>query len=281
MKYADSLTFYLQPKPYSMRLFYLFIPLFLSCKTNALLQKTEIAQYDTKLKKYSYLLVGLPPKDTIHTVKPNGATGFFIRDANNRLFLVSAYHVLTGCDVLIGKFYPKQDDSLQVWYTDTSGNYTFEQFPLTAYKNKPCDSLTPDVDTMDVTGHFKDGRILSIEQLMPHSLPQYQIAKEDTIICYGYHRKKSPSKTENKPVNPSHKISCVTGYNGKFKDRQDSLIYFDIRPVLRTGFSGTPIFRIKAKGDPEFVGIQSSTARGNILSVVVKSFELGKLIQWK
>jgi hypothetical protein len=267
-----------------MRVSYLFIlgiiPLFPCCKTNPPFHSAGAAQYDS-LKKYSYLLVGLPPKDTIHSRSPGVSTGFFIRDTNNRLFLVSAYHALTGCDPLNSRILDIRDDSLQVWYVDTLNRYKFEQFTLTAYQNKRCNDSIPDVDTMDVTGHFKDGRIFSIERMMPRNLLQDGIARGDRVICYGYHGKRPPSNIGGNPVNPSHKIRRFLGYRSEFKDKSDSLIYFTIHRALKKGFSGAPLFRIKAGSAIEFAGIQSSAAIGNKLSFVVRSLELRNLLQWK
>jgi hypothetical protein len=267
-----------------MRVSYLFIlgivPLFLSCKTNPPFDSARAAQYDS-LKKYSYLLVGLPGKNTILSGPIDVSTGFFIRDTHNRLFLVSAYHVLTGCDPLNSRMLDVRDDSLQVWYMDTLNGYKSEQFALTAYQNKRCNDSIPDVDTMDVTGHFKDGRIFSIERMMPQNMPQDDIAKGDSVICYGYPKKKIPFKPVDKAADPSHKIRKVFGYRGEFKDKGDSLIYIGIHPALKKGFSGAPLFRIKAGSAIEFAGIQSSVAIGNKVSFVARSFEVGNLLQWK
>jgi hypothetical protein len=267
-----------------MRVSYLFIlgiiPLLTCCKTNPPFHSARAAQYDS-LKKYSYLLIGLPTKDLVHNGTRDVSTGFFIRDLNDRLFLVSAYHVLTGCDPLNSRILDVRDDSLQVWYMDTLNRYKFEQFTLTAYHNKRCNDSIPDVDTMDVTGHFKDGRIFSIERMMPHNVPQDHIAKGDSVICFGYHKKKIPSKTGDEAVKPSHKIRKIFGYRDEFKDKGGSFIYVGIHPALKKGFSGAPLFRIKAGSAIEFAGIQSSAAIGNKVSFVVRSFELGNLLQWK
>lgn len=47
------------------------------------------------LKKYSYYLMGYLPTDT--GIISGGGTGFFIK-RNNELFLITAKHVLSGCD---------------------------------------------------------------------------------------------------------------------------------------------------------------------------------------
>jgi hypothetical protein len=263
-----------------------FIALFVCCKTNGSLHKAQHADYDS-LKRYSYLLIGLP-----HVREGNirdatdVSTGFFFRDTNNRLFLVSAYHVLTGCDVLAKARHGTQDDTLRVWYMDKMNNYKFEQFPLTAYENKPCKSAgaIPDLDTMDVSDYFKDGKIFSIEKMAPHHLSQHaRIPVGDVVVCYGYPDNtpdKVPSKAGDKLLMPRRRTSKVIEDPKFFIDTLVS-IYMTVHPGFKKGFSGAPVFRRKADGTVEFAGIQSSKKRGRSKSLAVRAAELGRLVQWK
>ncbi|MDO6433107.1 hypothetical protein Q4E93_21035 [Flavitalea sp. BT771] len=259
------------------------LSLFTSCHPGARVHATERLLYDT-LAKYSYLIIGMHNGEEI-----TNSTGFFIRDAGDKLFLVSAYHVFTGCDIYPDTFQARRPDTLKVWYTDTMGRYTFTKLPLTAHLKKPCKSAVtlPDVDTMEVTAWFRDGAIYSIEHLAPHHWKKPDVAiKGDTVACYGYSQHRSakfPPKDGDARVMPggytSHAIEVPDGI------RALGQTYMAVRPAYKEGFSGAPIFMITSdsthKRTIEFAGIQSGNSEDNSHSLIVRGAELGTLLQWK
>jgi len=259
------------------------LSLFISCQpgTRGLTSKSYL--YDT-LEKYSYLIIGMNSEEITNS------TGFFIRDTSNKLFLVSAYHVFTGCDLFPDTLQALRADTLKVWYTDTLGRYTFAKLPLTAHKNKPCKSaaLLPDVDTMEVTAWFRDGKIYSIEHMAPHYWKEFTgVSAKDLVACYGFFQDdpaKFPPKAGDPRVRPGGYASHVVEVPDSIRDLLGQT-YIAVRPAYKEGFSGAPLFMIRSdsthKRTIEFAGIQSGNSGDGSLSLIVKGVELGKLIQWK
>jgi len=260
-----------------------YLTLITSCHPGARMFAKQHLLYDT-LEKYSYLIIGMNDGEI------TSSTGFFIRSAGDKLFLVSAYHVFTGCDIFPDTFQARRPDTLKVWYTDTLGRYKFAKLPLTTYKNKPCKSaaVVPDVDTMEVTAWFRDGAIYSIEHIAPHFWEgPLGVGEGDTVACYGYFQKNSaafPPGEGDRRVVPggyiSHAIQVPDSIRGLLGQ-----LYMAVRPAYKEGFSGAPVFIIRSdsshKRKVEFAGIQSGNSEDNSLSLMVRGSELGKLLQWK
>jgi hypothetical protein len=259
------------------------LSLFTSCHPSSRVHTSESFLYDT-LGRYSYLIIGM------NNGEITNSTGFFIRDTGNKLFLVSAYHVFTGCDLFPDTFQARRPDTLKVWYTDTLGTYKFAKLPLTAYKNKPCKSaaVLPDVDTMEVTAWFRDGAIYSVEHMAPHYWKVYNgLTEGDVVACYGYFQHSSakfPPKDGDARVMPGGYTSHVIKMPGNIRGLLEQN-YLAVRPAYKEGFSGAPVFMIRSdsthKRTIEFGGIQSGSSEDNTLSLVVRGVELGKLLHWK
>ena len=259
------------------------LSLLTSCHPGARIHATESFLYDS-LGKYSYLIIGM------NNGEITNSTGFFIRDTGDKLFLISAYHVFTGCDLFPDTFQAQRPDTLKVWYTDTLGRYKFAKLPLTAYKNKPCKSaaVLPDMDTMEVTAWFRDGAIYSIEHMAPHYWKVYDgLTEGDIVACYGYSQHSSakfPPKVGDAQVIPggytSHVIEVPDSIRGLLGQS-----YMAVRPAYKEGFSGAPIFLVRSDSAHKriiaFGGIQSGSSEDNTLSLVVRGAELGRLLHWK
>jgi hypothetical protein len=261
----------------------LLVSLLTSCRSGSRITSPKSYPYDT-LEKYSYLIIGLNTKEITNS------SGFFIRDTSNKLFLVSAYHVFTGCDIFPDTLQGNRADTLKVWYTDTLGRYTFAKLPLTTHKNKPCKSvaLLPDIDTMEVTAWFRDGRIYSIEHMAPHYWKEFAgVRRKDRVVCYGFSQD-DPAKFPPKEGDPQVKPA---GYTSRVKEVPDSIrqligqTYIAVHPAYKEGFSGAPLFMIRSdsthKRRMEFAGIQSGNSEDNSLGLIVRGVELGRLLQWK
>src|ERR1700755_3570519 len=107
--------------------------LLLACKSSSTPIRSSGKFNDPdSLRQYSYLLVrvnahrggGQASRDV------DNGTGFFIRDGTGRIFLFSALHVFSRCDVLHHTVNDWYADSLKVCYTDRSGAYVFKELSL-------------------------------------------------------------------------------------------------------------------------------------------------------
>ena len=255
-------------------------------------QKDPSKPYDS-LDKYSYLIIGvrvdpnspatLPFEERLQNVEYS--TGFFIRTATG-LYLVSAFHVFTDCEVYAGVFQDVRAEFLAVCYTDTLGKSKRQLLPLTYYRSKACRYFwdQPDVDTMNVTDYFKDACINSIEQLLPPLEPeQKRMAKGKKFICFGYPADKSDeyfSKNGDFPRHPCEYIRQQVN-DSRYGPRISSM-YVVITPLLVRGTSGAPLFRVmrgrKRREFIQFAGIQSGSNNLYNHSLIVRPSELMKLL---
>jgi len=246
-----------------------FMPLFMYCQTTFPTDHREGHFYDT-LEKYTYVIVSLEADSSHKGFKEvANSSGFFIRDANNRLFLVSAYHVFTGCPMYPGET-PLHPERLKIWYPDNHNKYRSVLVPLTAYIDKPCKMAkdTADVDTMDVTTYFKDRKVFSIEHMVPLSQQKPQdIPERDAVVCYALF---SDSTGKSLPKE-GRRRQPLTGYTSFFitipADSFDTpgKYYLTVRPAFKSGYSGAPVFRIRSDSlhtkAIEFAGIQVSNSK--------------------
>src|SRR3954469_20803777 len=87
--------------------------LFASCRTNRLPAPLEQHPYDS-LSKYSYLLGSYRKSSFGGPMKPmQKGTGFFYRQ-NDSLYLISVYHLLSGCPLNSIKEPKFRPDSLDI-----------------------------------------------------------------------------------------------------------------------------------------------------------------------
>ena len=269
---------------------------------HALLPWTGFCQEDPlnphdSLGKYSYLIIGvradpnlpatLPLEERLQNIEYS--TGFFIR-TSTRLYLVSAFHVFTDCEVYTGIFHDIRAEFLAICYTDTSGNYKRQTLSLGPYRSKPCWYFLehPDVDTMDVTDYFKDACINSIEQLLPPAKPGQKRTDGREFIGYGYHADKfNDYVTRNRdlPRHPSGYIgqeADAAHYDPRYNYTAIGSMYIVLTPALVPGTSGAPLFRVmrdrKRREFVQFAGVQSGTNDRYNCSLIVKPAELRKLL---
>jgi hypothetical protein len=268
------------------------MPLFFSCKTNFSVLTADTQLSDT-LAKYTYLIIGVKKnKDRPGSKEIGTSSGFFLLNSDNKLFLVTAHHVFTGCSL----FSPRDTtdtarliipDTLKVWYMDRSGHYKDQPLSVAAYKNRPCSagSARADLDTMDVTAYFKDGNIFSIEGMVSHNKQKNPVAKiGDTVVCYGFSKdgpKKIPPAKGDPQVIASKLTSQVIAIPAGNELNSYDSIYTAIYPAYKDGYSGAPIFKISfvdnKKGTVEFAGVQSGNSSDNSsFSIFVK----GNTMNW-
>ena len=104
------------------------------------------------LRKYSYSLLGY--KLLNNQLIPVGGSCFFIRKAN-RIFLVTARHVVNGCEGAVkDKFFPK---TIQLTIEDLPSNegelpFTFLTINISeVIKNTPCNNSNLDIIAFEIT----------------------------------------------------------------------------------------------------------------------------------
>src|SRR5688572_14249529 len=73
----------------------LIVFIIVSCSQSVTVRPQDIQQ---SLKKYSYFIIGFKPVGN-GILETASGTGYFIRD-NNRLYFLTAKHVLTPCDYI-------------------------------------------------------------------------------------------------------------------------------------------------------------------------------------
>lgn len=261
--------------------------LIVACRTTRLDPLLKVHPYDT-LDIYSYLVITLGPSvvDSHRMIPARNGTAFFYRRDKN-LFLVTAYHVLTGCPFYDTSRTPERLDSIDVWYKDSLGRRRSQRLSLAAHKLKICSiaSERGDIDTIDVSAYFKDARINSVEDFVcdPCGLESNLICK-DTVVAHGFSnvdtmQNKYDSSTV--PWKPDAYV-CMGGHASKREwCTYMPVLYSYIRPKLHEGASGAPIFKIRSIGDAkliEFIGIQSGSAKFRNASTVAKREELKRLL---
>jgi len=238
--------------------------------------------FDT-LDKYSYIIV----TTDLHTKKEDVATGFFYR-YNNKLFLVTAYHVLTGYDVLNKAFKDIRPDTMTVWYRDsTDRHYRTEGFSLERYQLRDTQDILrlSDVDIIEVTDRFKDARINSVDSLILDEGAN-ELLVGDIVAVYGFPNvsDKTIDSLHNHIKVPARGFVCKTMSAPKRSPGSDvTTVYSYLRPPLQPGVSGAPIFRITTahtfRKTLEFMGIQSYSNDPNQLSLIVKEGEMKKRLK--
>ncbi|HEY4208929.1 MAG TPA: hypothetical protein VGM31_19025 [Puia sp.] len=243
--------------------------------------------YDT-LEKYSYPLVTIGVNPRGRTSPLQVGTAFFYR-LQNKLFLITAYHVVTQCEIYDADDRRREEpDSLDVWFRDTAEKYRTYRMPLDRYKVKKCQKATeiPDLDILDVSEHFRDIPVYSVEKFLCHPCGDIDnMADHDTMVCYGF-----SNIGPNMPVYRDNEITCrpvgffVCGNTSDLDvtDEQYSARYYFTVRTMPQGASGAPVFRVRQKAEGwnqvELVGIQSGTRHDTERSTIVKQKELVKML---
>jgi len=241
--------------------------------------------YDT-LDKYSYLIISLDRQAKNGDV----ATGFFYRK-KKKLFLVSAYHLFSGFNVLTKTFSNVRPDVLVVWYKDMSDTFRTEVLSLRRHNRRSRDSIfrLSDVDMMDVSKYFKNGKIYSVEKMMSEGNYYSQVMKGDTVVAYGFPNVSVTtfdSLRKNLTVPPKGYLCMASDTPSNQQSRNSDLptVYRYIFPPLQKGISGAPIFRVKTESADrkiiEFMGIQSFSSTDSTNSMIVNESEMIKLLRY-
>lgn len=257
------------------------------------------AQYDwalDSLKKYSYVLVdaNYTPQfpDGLNNISnytaSGNATGFFIK-VDKKLFLISAYHVLTGFDVFNGRYVEGRGKFMMILYgNDKFDNHTrFRTIENSILRNS-CGppgfyNERPDIDLIDITAYFSDSEVNMIKTL-PLSLFKTQVEKNvnKSIISYGFPGYLAGNYSDWR----SHAINVKAApYFARLSDStsMDSATWkntatFDVvtSQFSIKGVSGSPAFYYCTKGKKkwiEFAGVMSgSNYEFNLAFIARKEF---------
>lgn len=233
---------------------------------------SQVKQKEDTLSKYSYLLI-YTEKDP-NTVgnfipTPSHATCFFIR-RNGKLYLVSAYHVLTNYDLYAGKPYDKKVDAFFVRYFDSVGKPSGIFVPVQPLKSMFAFFLTlPDICIYRCDSlAFINKNIKSIESMVEPLTLKANSKTKIKIISFGFPvddttkfnspdefiLKSTPQKyiglmADTSSIQPGLKV------NKNFNDW-----YSTVTPLLINGRSGSPVFlqyTKKKKSWHALLGVQS------------------------
>ena len=234
------------------------------------------------LGKYSYLIVTID----LHTNKQDVATGFFYR-SKNKLFLVSAYHVFTGFDVLNRRFKDIRPDTMTVWYRDSADKfYRTEGFSLEKYHMRDTQDILrlSDVDIIEVSDRFREGKINSVDSLVLDDGAN-ELLVGDIIVAYGFPNVSNATmdSLHHHIKVPARAFVCKTMTAPKRSPGSDvTTVYSYLSPPLQPGVSGAPIFRVRSRFHEktlEFMGIQSYSNDTTKLSLIVKEGEMTKKLR--
>ncbi|MEX6689236.1 hypothetical protein QTN47_17130 [Danxiaibacter flavus] len=251
-------------------------------------------------QKYSYLLVGSAVNPSLLFARSasdltnagNYATCFFVKKGS-KLFLVSAYHVITTRDVYTLKTVPTNIDYWLVRYSDTLGNLRFQQLPYYIKKLQKESSENPfpeypDVYVIDVSDLFLDAKInfLKWEDLLIKK--RRKRSENLSFFAYGFPVSEAwyyPTLTAYNDQVKSKKYEgnfADTGlYNPYYKARNLDSLYIRLSPKVIPGMSGAPIFAIDESKSKriKLIGIQSGTDDAYNCAYVTKADALIKKIE--
>jgi len=250
--------------------------------------QSNIFDFDS-LAKYSYLLieVSFHPRNinenpNLSNLKFEGnATSYFIRDSNT-LYLCTAYHVFSSCDVYQKRRLDSKSDYLVVRIYDNlnQAKYILIPIPFSMFRTLPCKGFLENADfaKLDVTNYFKGIEVNSIESFIIQK-KQSTKSKISNIISYGYPVTKitgfRSSGEYDDFIKPTEYIGKIdTNYYSLIIDKHlvDSMYYLST-PSCYQGSSGAPVFFEKVfrkKKWIEFAGTQSGTDFLNNQSVITK-----------
>lgn len=264
--------------------------------TRTMSQIDSLHVYDS-LAKYSYLIVagkfiprfiGDTPNET-NTFYRGNATGFFIR-LKEKLFLVTAYHVVTPCDVYHNVIVHNDINCLAVTYHDTLNHLRQQILDISNRVNMPPIFFlnTPDIAIVDAAHVFDDAKINSIENLI---FDTTRYTKENIIkyIIFGFSGNKMDELivTKHTVDTPPFLYEGYTAdsshYEKLYKYLNIDSMYYTLQPLGIPGMSGAPVFREvkykKRKKRIEFAGMQSGKNDDFNCAYIVKVIELIRLVR--
>jgi hypothetical protein len=233
-----------------------------------------------KLSKYSYMIIPLGRNYRDSTVMRTLeiGTGFFLRQ-HGKLFLVSAYHVFTGCNMYNDTPRNEKPYAVGVRYKDLSGNYKVLQLPPQNFP--PCKKAfeQEDVWLVEVPELFIDPHIYSIESMVRKGKFYSSLMADETVVGYGFPYGSSSVDSIKKGLElpPKEYLSkCISPPVDS--SSQMVVLYYFIKPMLDEGISGAPIFRVRKRGHHkiklDFVGIQSGSNTTANNSTIVKGYSM-------
>jgi len=243
-----------------LRLLYmkLWVSIFLILTTGILLNAQNIISDTDSLSKYSYRI------GTTSILGARCSTGFFLAGLNNRLYLVSCHHVLTG---------RKYNDSLIALTFDVSVEMPkkgFMNIPINTdsilFINPP-DSLNkkPDLLIYEVTGIIND-HVNTINQFLFFENPSIL----DSVFSFGY-------GVNNRDIQCFSTIKKVDGFvNVQIGDTAfyaggkviDKFNYF-VKGKSMGGSSGSPAF-LKRNNKILFAGVMVGGFDNENFSLILK-----------
>jgi len=255
------------------------------------------------LMRYSYLLIGASfhpnvlggliqiETPSLSNLRIEGfATGFFIKK-NDRIFLITAYHVLTQCDVYKGIMKDSKIDHLILRYSDTLNNFQFVIIPIEDYKQLPCEIFLrkPDVYYAELTGKINDANLNSLENVLYGKKKKKRKKTEQEVIFYGYpssgQLQYTTGQTYSWGIAPSlyrGKLADSTHDEPIYKINNIDSMYITTTPPAYGGTSGAPVFSCFRKGKREWVDLEGVQSGNNIkydCDYIVKIEELIKLLE--
>lgn len=236
----------------------------------------SVGQSADSLKKYTYYIAAQQPiNDTINSALQG--TGFFVRD-NGRLFLVTAKHVLTGCQNKLNdtctpptkpQYYP---DFANVYLTKdgtpTSKSIFLDIRIIKDTANCASQGLNPDIIVCEVQNNTGD-TIYSIEKFLNNKIPK----KKGDISIYGFPSKTIPqlygfialASVSHLPIT-NYKLVNNYSFIGCKKIRYTDSINYVVIPKDSIdynlyGYSGSPVFIFDKKQKKwNFIGVFTATA---------------------
>lgn len=234
------------------------------------------------LKDYSYLLIeasyhprSLTDIPTVDNISVEGfGTGFFIK-RQNRIFLVTAYHIPTQCDIYAGIKKDSKSDLLLLRFYDSLGGINFWYISTAEYKKLPAVWFyeQPDVITIEVTDQLKNTQLKTIDNILFQKPKKDKLRQkaEKSVVSFGF------PETDQKLYSNQHdyiwNIKPST-YKGRitsdssfadplFIEKDTAKAYLITTPYQIPGVSGCPVFSFyknKKMEWIEFSGVQSGSS---------------------
>lgn len=188
------------------------------------------------LSKYSYDLFTYLA--TNNGVLPTAGTGFFIR-ANNKIFLITANHVLCGCDDNLKKMspYPNLWNILNLDVTDNGKLISLN----TKYFRDTCTCLAiskkSDIAIHEMDSKYYNYPLNSIEEFISPRYHEY-----DSFAVFGFPGTGYSRHPSGFGYMPPEKITFTAYDSTSLMD--DFNYYFNIPNIdsIKRGHSGSPVF---------------------------------------
>ena len=267
-----------------------------SAQASQLVDSSIIAE----LSKYSYPLVEATEITNITSLPGiksysllQAGTCFFYRK-NMRLFLITAYHIMTASDVYQTNENPPNANILGLRYNDTDGITRFYMFNIDSIKqNNPriYFATSPDIFVYEIKDTLKDAIIYSVEKIVTKKTTNLY---QQEVIIFGF---SSFLDVLRSPTIQGLNSTLPQIYNGTtienaelfFPEIKNALkINFITVPATLHGGSGAPVFSIIRNGSKqkkrikfEFIGVQSGSSPLKNFGVIVRGEQFIKLLEEK